>query len=340
MVDEGKLAEVLCEFARTMIVECPMQGIADKLVKCIVEVLPVTSAGVTLIVPETASRYIAASDESAFRYEQLQSEIQDGPFHTTYATGEAVSVADLHDDERFSRFAAAALPAGLAAVFTFPLRHDTDRLGAMNLYRSATGELDPHDVAIAQTLADVTASYLVMAHARDDARAAAETYKQIALHDPLTGLPNRQLLEDRIEIAAQRARRSETSAAILFVDLDQFKQVNDAHGHDVGDELLVAIARRLSTLIRPSDTLARISGDEFVFLCEDLDNPEDVDLITNRIAEALSAPFESACYEIAITASVGVAYAGPGKRISTHLVGEADKAMYEAKRSRNGVESH
>ncbi len=162
-------------------------------------------------------------------------------------------------DVRFSQFAAAAMPTGLAAVFTFPLRHDTDRLGAMDLYRNTTGPLDPHDFSIAQTLADVTAAYLVMARARDDARAAAESFKQIALHDLLTGLPNRQLLEDRIESAAQRARRTETSAAILFVDLDQFKRVNDAYGHDVGDELLVAIARRLSTLIRPSDTLARIS---------------------------------------------------------------------------------
>ncbi len=340
MVDEGKLSHVLCDLARTMITESPIQGIADRLAKCIVEVLPVTSAGVTLIVPETACRYIAASDESALRYEQLQSDIQDGPFHLAHATGEAVSVADLQDDERFARFAAAALPADLAAVFTFPLRHDTDRLGAMSLYRNTTGVLDPHDITIAQTLADVTAAYLVMARARDDARAAAESFKQIALHDLLTGLPNRQLLEDRIENAAQRARRSETSAAILFVDLDQFKQVNDAYGHDVGDEVLAAIARRLSTLIRPSDTLARISGDEFVFLCEDLDSPEDVDLITNRITDALSVPFDSACYEIVITASGGVAYAGPGKRISTHLVGEADKAMYEAKRSRNGVESH
>ena len=225
-------------------------------------------------------------------------------------------------------------------MFTFPLCHDTDRLGAMNLYRNTAGPLEPHDIAVAQTLADVTAAYLVMARARDDARAAAESFKQIALHDLLTGLPNRQLLEDRIENAAQRARRTETSAAILFVDLDQFKQVNDAYGHDVGDELLVAIASRLSALVRPSDTLARLCGDEFVFLCEDLESPDDVELITSRIADALLTPFESAGYEIMITASVGVAYAGPGKRISTHLVSEADKAMYEAKRSRNGVESH
>jgi diguanylate cyclase (GGDEF)-like protein len=340
MVDEAKLSQVLCDLARTMITESPMQGIADRLVKCIVEVLPVTSAGVTLIIPETGSRYLAASDASALRYTQLQSDIQDGPLHMAHATGETVSVADLRDDVRFCRFAAAALPAGLAAVFTFPLRHDTDRLGVMDLYRDTAGPLDAHDIAIAQTLADVTAAYLVMARARDDARAVAESFRQIALHDMLTGLPNRQLLEDRIENAAQRARRSETSAAILFVDLDQFKQVNDVHGHEVGDELLVAIAGRLSTLVRPSDTLARLSGDEFVFLCEDLDCPEDVEQITSRIADALATPFESAGCEIMITASVGVAYAGPGKQISKHLVAEADKAMYEAKRSRNGVQSH
>ena len=247
------------------------------------------------------------------RYEQLQCDLQDGPLHVAHATGEAVCVADLHDDLRFSRFAAATLPDDLAAVFTFPLCHDADRLGAMSLYRNSRGALDPHDFIVAQTLAGVTAAYLVMARARDDARAAAESFRQIALHDLLTGLPNRLLLEDRIESAALRARRSESSSAILFVDLDQFKQVNDAYGHDVGDELLVAIARRLSTLIRPSDTLARLSGDEFVFLCEDLDSPDDVDLITSRIADALAVPFESDSYEILITASVGVAYAGPGK---------------------------
>jgi diguanylate cyclase (GGDEF)-like protein len=219
-------------------------------------------------------------------------------------------------------------------VFTFPLRHDTDLLGAMGLYRNTPGALGAHDAAIAQTLADVTVAYLVMARARDDARADAESFRQIALHDPLTGLPNRQLLEDRIEHAAQRARRTGLSAAILFADLDQFKLVNDAYGHEVGDELLVAVARRLSTLIRPNDTLARISGDEFVFLCEDLGSPQDVDLVRNRIADAFSVAFESAGYEFLITASVGVAYAGPGERISTHLVNEADKAMYEAKRLR------
>ncbi len=334
VVDEGKLSEVLSEFARTMTTESPVHGIADRLVRCIVEVLPITGAAITLTFPDTASRYITASDEAALRFEQLQYETLDGPSAISATAGVAVSIMDLQADGRCPTFAAAACPAGAAAVFTFPLRHGADRLGALTLYRNTVGALGTQDAAIAQTLADVTAAYFDMARARDEARAEAESLKQLALRDPLTGLPNRQLLGDRIDRAAEHARRSKTGAAILFADLDQFKQVNDTYGHDVGDELLVAIARRLSKLLRSSDTLARISGDEFVFLCEHLHGRDDVDLIKNRIAGAFSAPFESAGHELHITASVGVAYAGPGERISTHLVVQADKAMYEAKRAR------
>lgn len=334
MVDEGKLSEVLCDFARTMVTDAPLQGITDKLVSCVVEVLPSTSAGLTLLLADGRPGPISASDESALWYEQLHGETRDGPWHLAVTTGEAVSVADLRDDDRFPEFASAVHAVDLRAVFSFPLRHESHVLGALDLYRDTAGPLGAHGVAIAQTLADVTAAYLVMARARDDARAIAESFRQIALHDPLTGLPNRQLLEDRIQHAAGRARRSGLSAAILFADLDQFKLVNDAYGHEMGDELLVAVARRLSTLIRPNDTLARISGDEFVFLCEDLGSPADVERVKNRITKAFSTPFESSGSRFAITASVGVAYAGPGEMISTHLVVEADRAMYEAKRLR------
>jgi diguanylate cyclase (GGDEF)-like protein len=333
MVDEGKLCDVLRDFARTMITDLSVEGIAERLGKCIVEVLPSTSAGITLTARDGGSRYVAASDDLALGYEQLQIELHDGPSLRSEATGEAVCVVDL-DDPRFPRFAAVARAFGLRAVSTFPLRHGADHLGAMTLYRRVPGPLGVDEAAIAQTLTDVTAAYLVMGRARDDARAAAESFRQIALHDPLTGLPNRQLLEDRIEQAAQRARRTGRSAAILFADLDKFKLVNDAFGHAVGDEVLVAVARRLSTLIRPNDTVARVSGDEFVFLCEDLSSAADVELVRNRIADAFSAPLEAGGFEFVITASVGVAYAGVGERISKHLVAEADKAMYEAKRAR------
>ncbi len=270
MVNEDKLSSVLSEFARTLITDFPIQGILDHLVERIVEVLPVTSTGVTLISPGMAPRYIAASDESALRFERLQTDIGQGPCLVAYASGEAVSIPDLGADDRFPRFAPAALAAGLAAVFTFPLRHGDGRLGALDLYRDTPGELDPHDMDAAQTMADVAAAYLLNAQARDEARATSERFHHDALHDPLTGLANRVLLQERLEHASERRKRSHANAAILFADLDWFKQVNDTHGHQIGDELLIAVAHRLANLVRSGDTLARFSGDEFVFLCEDL----------------------------------------------------------------------
>ena len=99
------------------------------------------------------------------------------------------------------------------------------------------------------------------------------------------------MLQDRLDHAAQRAQRSNGNAAVLFADLDQFKLINDTYGHRVGDELLIAVARRLQRLVRPGDTLARLSGDEFVFLCEDLNSPDDVKLLAQRIDEAFARPF-------------------------------------------------
>lgn len=125
--------------------------------------------------------------------------------------------------------------------------------------------MDVDDLAAAQTLADVVAAYLLNAQARDEARATSDRFQYSAMHDTLTGLPNRLLLHERLEHASQRAKRTQTNTAILFADLDNFKHVNDTFGHLVGDELLLAVAQRMSGLIRSSDTLARFSGDEFVF---------------------------------------------------------------------------
>jgi diguanylate cyclase (GGDEF)-like protein len=241
-------------------------------------------------------------------------------------------------ESRFPRFGPAAVAAGLVGVFTFPLRHPEGLLGALDLYCDAPGTLSAKDMKIAQTLADVAASYLLNAWAHETARATTDQLRESTLHDALTGLPNRLLLRDRLEHAALRGRRSQRAAAILFADLDGFKAVNDTYGHRVGDELLVAVARRLTHALRPGDTLARISGDEFVFLCEDLDEPADVDALSQRIDAAFAEPFSLETEVVSVSASVGVAYAGPGEDISDHLVSRADAAMYETKRQRGGDE--
>jgi diguanylate cyclase (GGDEF)-like protein len=178
----------------------------------------------------------------------------------------------------------------------------------------------------------VTAAYLINAQSREAARVASDLYHHSALHDPLTRLPNRLLLQERLEHAVQRARRSHTNTAVLFADLDQFKLVNDTHGHQVGDELLLAVAQRLSGYVRGGDTLARFSGDEFVLLCEDLHSAADVELLAERICEAFAAPFDVSGVRLSVSASVGIAFAGPADAISSHLLAKADMAMYEVKR--------
>jgi diguanylate cyclase (GGDEF)-like protein len=329
---DDKLSALLSEFARTLGTNFPIQRILDHLVERIVDVLPVTAVGVTLISEGMAPRYVAASDESVLRFEQLQIEIGQGPCLLAFESGEVVNVPDLTTDDRFPLFAPAALAAGLAAVFTFPLRHGQGRLGALDLYRDAPGELDPDDMSTAQTLADVAAAYLLNAQSRDEARATSDYFRHTALHDVLTGLPNRLLLKQRVEHAAMRARRSHTNAAVLFVDLDRFKAVNDAHGHQVGDDLLLAVSGRLAGLVRPGDTLARFAGDEFVFLCEDLCDAADAESLASRIDESFVNPFVLNGIELAVTASVGVAFAGPGQDIAEQLLVDADIAMYQAKR--------
>ena len=312
MARDQQLADVLSEFARTMVTDFPIQAILDHLVVRIVDVLPITAAGVTLIRPGAYPHYVAASDEAALRFEELQAELGEGPCVAAFETGEAICVADLRDDGRFPTFGPPALEAGLVAVFTLPLRQGDKCLGVLDLYRDTPGPLDQDAMSDAHTLADVAAAYLSNAQSRVELRDSAERFRETALHDSLTGLPNRVLFHERLDHAVQRSRRSGKLVALLFADLDRFKQVNDVHGHQKGDELLIAMADRLAALLRPGDTLARWSGDEFVVLCEDLGEPSQVEPLTARIGAALSEPFCLSGTEVHVTASVGIAFAGTG----------------------------
>jgi diguanylate cyclase (GGDEF)-like protein len=332
MPSEQLLSEVLREFARTMVTDFPIQGILDRLVERIVEVLPITGAGVTLISPGGSPHYVAASDRLALRFEQLQTGLQEGPCRAAYQTGQVVLVPDLRIEDRFGSFPAAGLEAGLAAVFAFPLRHGDEQLGALDLYRDMPGPLNAETMEAAQTLADVAAAYILNAQARSALQHSSERAQERAAHDALTGLPNRVLFLERLDHAVLRSRRSGKLAAVLFMDLDRFKLINDVYGHRAGDEVLVAVAQRLSAVLRPGDTLARLAGDEFVILCEDLDTPDRADGIATRIGSELAAPFAVAGTEIEVTASVGIAFLSRGDQMAERLLQDADMAMYQAKR--------
>ena len=145
--------------------------------------------------------------------------------------------------------------------------------------------------------------------------AAERTVRHQALHDPLTQLPNRALLLDRLRLAlARRRRRGDGWVAVLYLDLDDFKGVNDSLGHGAGDALLRALAPRLCEALRPSDTLARLGGDEFAVLCEGLDEVTESVAIAERLLEVVSRPLDVAGVELRPSASIGIALAGPGSR--------------------------
>ena len=169
---------------------------------------------------------------------------------------------------------------------------------------------------------------------------ANEELRRRAFIDPLTGLPNRMLFEDRLLHAMQRydrdddsrARREPCKLAVLFVDLDGFKPINDMLGHAVGDEVLKEAARRLRTTTRDSDTVARIGGDEFVLLAEDVSDVADCASLANRVIQVLAQPLEVQGHQVTLSGSVGVAlYPEHGDRMK--LVQNADAAMYTAKRA-------
>ena len=154
---------------------------------------------------------------------------------------------------------------------------------------------------------------------------------QLALHDPLTGLPNRRLLDDRISIALAHARRDRTLVALMYMDLDGFKQINDAMGHGHGDELLQLVSQRLVATARSEDTVARIGGDEFVLVMGNLTNLQDVHATAQKMINAVGNPYTICDAEVNITASIGISLSGTAP--AEGLIQLADAALYEAKRN-------
>ena len=162
-------------------------------------------------------------------------------------------------------------------------------------------------------------------------KALEEQLRHQALHDPLSGLANRALFMDRLEHAFVRANRRGDKIAVLFTDLDNFKVINDSLGHEVGDQLLVAVAERIKDCLHPEDTAARLGGDEFTILIEAVDSVSDAVRVAERIAEILQPPFSLGQHEVFSTTSIGIALSSPLQKQPADLLRHADLAMYRAK---------
>jgi len=157
-----------------------------------------------------------------------------------------------------------------------------------------------------------------------------------AAHDSLTGLLTKAMFVAEVERALARRERRPAGLAVLFVDLDRFKPINDHYGHALGDAVLVEAARRLAGCVRPSDAVARVGGDEFAVLCEDLSEPEDALRVARRVLDAASVPLRAGSLAAMAGVSIGVAFAGAGDDTAELLLGRSDQAMYRAKQLGRG----
>ena len=162
-------------------------------------------------------------------------------------------------------------------------------------------------------------------------RQAEERTRHAALHDELTQLPNRPLFVERLAQTLDRARRRNEPFALLLLDLDRFKNVNDSLGHQAGDRLLAAVARRICDCVRPGDTVSRLGGDEFTILLEQIEGPADPARVADRVQYELAAPFDLEGHEVASAASIGIVLGGPGYKRPEEVLRDADIAMYRAK---------
>jgi diguanylate cyclase (GGDEF)-like protein/PAS domain S-box-containing protein len=236
--------------------------------------------------------------------------------------GAPVIIADWQTETRFARTTLAGAHAARSGM-TVVVAGRRAPFGVLGLHSTSVRGFSTGDVAFAQALANVLGDAFEHQLTEDDIR-------HRALHDPLTGMPNRALFMDRLQQAIERLRRRDASSAILFLDLDRFKLVNDSLGHEVGDELLAAAAPRLKQALRSSDTVARFGADEFAILLDEITGEHDAVEMAQRLASVFTRPFVLAGTEHFVTTSIGIALAHGGER-AEDLLRDADAAMHRAK---------
>lgn len=255
-----------------------------------------------------------------------------GLIRRAWSTGEPIWIADVSREPSFLR-APFAAKAGLHGAFAFPIRIGAELCGVMEFFIRDVRQPDLALIRVAQSIGLQIGQFIARTTAQEQIR-------RLAHFDFLTGLPNRNLFNQLLDHALAKAQRNANPLAILFIDLDGFKQVNDRFGHDAGDHLLVTFTLRLRECLRKSDavargsdTAARLGGDEFVVLIDDFSEPSELAAVAQRILAAAARPFPLAGPEGYVSASIGISvYPTDGNDIES-LTKSADSAMYRAKQA-------
>jgi diguanylate cyclase (GGDEF)-like protein len=230
------------------------------------------------------------------------------------------------------------------SIIGLPLKIGNTVLGVMNVALKRAHEFSENEIRILEFLADQASIAIQNAKLYEqaqqeitDRKIAEKAIQHLAHHDSLTGLPNRRLFNERISMEISRSLRNEQKIGVMLFDLDQLKKVNDSFGHSVGDILLQSVAQRLLGLLRKSDTVARMGGDEFLLILPEMKVPKDAILTAERILSALSTPFHIEGYQINISTSIGIVFFPDDGTEVDDLIKKADIAMYKAKEKGGNV---
>ncbi len=224
------------------------------------------------------------------------------------------------------------------AILSLPLKIGNKVLGVMNVALGHSHDFTENELQSLKFLGDQASIAIQNANLYEqaqqeisDRKKAEKAIQHLANHDALTGLPNRRLFDERINLEISRSQRNDQKIGIMLFDLDHLKNINDSYGHNVGDLLLQAVAQRLLGLLRKSDTVARMGGDEFLLILPEMNQPEDAILTAERILSALSTPFHLESYEVRITTSIGIVFFPDDGEDVNNLIKKADISMYKAK---------
>jgi diguanylate cyclase (GGDEF)-like protein/PAS domain S-box-containing protein len=287
--------------------------------------------------PQTLSK-----DEARFR--TILGEIADAIFvldpssdRILYANPQACRLLGYSVDELLATPLSILHPNELAKLLTLS-QAPPGGLPFIEPLISVTKEGRPLQGEIAATVATVDDRSCLIASIRDITARVEENNQRVndAMHDPLTGLPNRALFEDRFEVALRRRERSGNTIAVILFDLDGFKMINDNLGHHAGDEMLKVTAEALRSVLRPSDAAARFGGDEFIVLCEDIQDELSAIQVGERIVQAVRTTRSSADQEIRLSISMGIALTTDESTNARRLITNADAALYRAKKNGRG----
>ena len=330
----NRLREVssLLEAGKAMNLVLDLQEVLETILNCAHELLGSRDGSIMLVHGEDELRTVYASGKSAARGARLR--FGEGIAGRVATTREPLLISGIIDPERRAREPGAHPPP--TSSLSVPLIHREMLLGVLNINAAEGHMYNEHQLRALSLFGEQAAAAIANARLYEEQRLIASQNVYQALHDLLTNLPNRALFLDRITHALSRRRRKDQLLALLFLDLDDFKLINDSLGHSAGDEVLISFAERLRNCVRSGDAIARFGGDEFAVLVEDISSPPHAVAAAERILAIFAEPFTVGGRSVWLRASVGIAVEGLVASSAEALLRNADTAKNVAKSQGKG----